>query len=172
MKSAETDKTKQLIDVKNISEYLNYDPEAGVFTWKVKTKTSNKGDIAGNANWRGYVSIWINGTQYYAHRLAWALQNGAWPINDIDHINENKSDNRILNLRIASRSENMFNRGRNKNNTSGVKGVSFCKATNKWRAQITVDRKGVNIGRFDTQEEAANAYISKAREVRGEFAKC
>jgi hypothetical protein len=66
----------------------------------------------------------------------------------------------------------MFNRGRNKNNTSGAKGVSFCKATNKWRAQMTVDRKSVKIGRFDTQEEAANAYISKAREVRGEFAKC
>jgi len=172
MNSAKTDKTKQLIDVKDISKHLNYDSKTGIFTWKVKTKTSDVGDIAGNANWRGYVSIWINGTSYYAHRLAWALRYKSWPICDIDHINENKSDNRICNLREASRSENMFNRGRNKNNTSGIKGVVFCKSTNKWRAQIMVDRKSVNIGRFHTKEEAASAYIMKAREIRGEFAKC
>ena len=53
-----------------------------------------------------------------------------------------------------------------------MKGVSFCKSTNRWRAQITMDRKSVNVGRFQTKEEAANAYILKAREIRGEFAKC
>jgi hypothetical protein len=172
MKSAEKNKSKELIDVKSISDYLDYSPETGVFIWKVKTKTSNVNDVAGNANWRGYVSIWINAKPYYAHRLAWAISHGEWPIGDIDHINEDKSDNRISNLRVASRSENMFNRGSNKNNTSGMKGVSFCKSTNRWRAQITMDRKSVNVGRFQTKEEAANAYILKARKIRGEFAKC
>jgi hypothetical protein len=172
MKSAEKNKPKQPLDVNSVSEYLDYNPETGIFIWKVKTKTRGKGEIAGNANWRGYVSIWINASPYYAHRLAWAIHHGEWPIGDIDHINENKSDNRISNLRVASRSENMFNRGSNKNNTSGIKGVSFCKSTNRWRAQITMDRKSVNVGRFKTKEEAADAYILKAREIRGEFAKC
>lgn len=172
MKSAEKNKPEQILDVKNISDYLDYDPEIGIFTWKIKTKTSSAGDIAGRANCRGYVSIWINRKSYYAHRLAWALHNDSWPISDIDHINEDKSDNKISNLRLASRSENMFNRGFNKNNTSGMKGVVFCKETQKWRAQIMVDRKSVNIGRFKTKEEAAAAYMVKAQEVRGEFAKC
>jgi len=172
MKSAEKNKPEQILDVKNVSNYLDYDPETGIFTWKVKTKTSSDGDVAGHANWRGYVSIWINGKPHYAHRLAWAFCNGSWPIGDIDHINEDKSDNKICNLRLAIRSENMFNRGRNKNNTSGMKGVVFCKTTQKWRGQIMVDRKSVNLGRFKTKEEAANAYMRKAQEVRGEFAKC
>lgn len=172
MKSAEKNKPKELIDVKSISNYLDYSPETGIFVWKVKTKTSNVNDVAGNTNWRGYVSIWINAKPYYAHRLAWAFCNGSWPCGDIDHINEDKSDNRISNLRVASRSENMFNRSSNKNNTSGIKGVVFCKATSKWRAQIMVDRKSINIGRFTTKEQAANAYLLKAKEIRGEFAKC
>lgn len=172
MKSTEKNKSEGLIDVKDIYSYLDYDLKTGIFVWKVKTKTSNLGDVAGNANWRGYVSIWIAGKQYYAHRLAWAFCNGSWPIGDIDHINEDKSDNRISNLRVASRSENMFNRSCNKNNTSGMKGVVFCKATNRWRAQMMVNKKSVNIGRFKTKEAAANAYMLKAKEIMGEFAKC
>lgn len=161
-----------MLDVKEISKYLDYSPETGDFIWRVKTKTSNIGNVAGNTNWRGYTSIWINGNQYYAHRLAWALHYGFWPNCDVDHINENKSDNRICNLRQANRSQNMFNRGRNKNNTSGFKGVIFCKNTRRWRAQMSIYGKSVNIGRFDTKEEAAHAYFEKAKELRGEFAKC
>lgn len=172
MKSAGKNKSEELLDVNNIFKYLDYNPETGIFVWKVKTKTNNIGGVAGNTNWRGYTSIWINGLQYYAHRLAWAFCHGSFPCGDIDHINENKSDNRIANIRIASRSENMFNRGKNKNNTSGIKGVTFCKATRRWRAQITIDRKSVNIGRFKTKEEAASAYMEKAQQFRGEFAKC
>lgn len=172
MKSAEKKKPERLLDVKEISKYLDYHPDTGVFTWKLKIRNHNIGDIAGNTNWRGYTSIWINGLQYSAHRLAWAICNGSWPSADIDHINENKSDNRICNLRQANRSENMFNRGKNKNNTSGFKGVSFCKYTNKWMAQITLCRKPMKIGRFKTKEEASRAYFEKAKELRGEFAKC
>lgn len=172
MKSAEKKKPEQLLDVKEISKYLDYCSDTGVFTWKVKTKTNDIGNVAGNTNWRGYTSIWINGLHYSAHRLAWAICNGVWPIGDIDHINENKSDNRICNLRQANRSQNMFNRGKNKNNTSGFKGVVFCKDTGRWRAQMSIYGKSVNIGRFDTKEDAANAYLEKAKELRGEFAKC
>lgn len=172
MKSAEKKKPEQVLDVKEISQYLDYLPETGDFIWKVKTKTNRIGSIAGNTNWRGYTSIWINAMPYSAHRLAWAICNGSWPIGDIDHINENKSDNRIRNLRQANRSQNMFNRGKNKNNTSGFKGVAFCKDTGRWRAQISIYGKSVKIGRFDTKEEASRAYLEKAKELRGEFAKC
>lgn len=172
MKSAEKKKPEQMLDVKEISNLLSYDRETGDFTWITHTQKRKIGEVAGNTNCRGYTSIWINGKQYAAHRLAWAVCNDAWPNGDIDHINENKSDNRIANLRQANRSQNMFNRGKNKNNTSGFKGVAFCKDTGRWRAQMSIYGKSVNIGRFDTKEDAANAYLEKAKELRGEFAKC
>lgn len=173
MKSAEKRKPEESLGVKQLFQYLDYNPDTGLFTWKVNTSRSGKiGNIAGNVNRRGYRSIWINGLNFYAHRLAWAMSYGEWPEADIDHINQNKSDNRILNLRKASRSENMFNRGKNKNNTSGIKGVVFCKQTGKWRAQITINKKAVSIGRFFTQKEASDAYLKKAKENRGDFAAC
>lgn len=173
MKSAEKRKPEESLSVKQLFHYLNYDSEKGLFTWKVNTARGKKiGEVAGNVNCRGYHSIWINGLQFYAHRLAWAMSYGEWPASDIDHINQNKSDNRICNLRQASRSENMFNRGRNKNNTSGIKGVVFCKQTGKWRAQVMIDRKAVSIGRFVTKDEAAEAYLLKVKENRGDFAVC
>lgn len=173
MKSAKKVKPEEALGVKQLFDYLNYDPQTGVFTWKVNAARGEKiGDIAGNVNHRGYRSIWINGLQFFAHRIAWAMSYGEWPELDVDHINQNKSDNRICNLRHASRSENMFNRGKNKNNTSGIKGVVFCKQTGKWRAQMMMNRKSVNIGRFATKEQAAEAYLQKAREHRGEFATC
>jgi hypothetical protein len=173
MKSAEKIKPENALDVKQLFNYLNYDPNTGVFTWKVNTARSGTiSEIAGNVNCRGYRSIWINGLQFKAHRLAWAMSYGEWPDLDIDHINQNKSDNRICNLRHASRSENMFNRGKNKNNKSGIKGVHFCKCTGMWRAQMILNFKHVNIGRFKTKEEAAEAYLKKAKEHRGEFAAC
>ena len=173
MQSAKKIKPENALDVKQLFNYLHYDPKTGVFTWKVNTARSGKiGEIAGNVNFRGYRSIWINGLPFLAHRLAWAMSYGEWPALDIDHINQNKSDNRICNLRHASRSENMFNRGKNKNNTSGIKGVTFCKCTGKWRAQIMVNGKTMKIGRFATKEQAAEAYKQKAKEHRGEFAAC
>lgn len=173
MKSAEKIKPENALDVKQLFDFLHYDPETGVFIWKVNTARSGRiGEIAGNVNRRGYRSIWINGLQFSAHRVAWAMSYGEWPELDVDHINQNKSDNSICNLRHANRSENMFNRGKNKNNTSGIKGVTFCKRTGKWRAQITLNRKSIKIGRFETKEDASHAYLETAKKHRGEFATC
>ena len=173
MQSAEKVKPEDTLSVKQLFDYLNYDPKTGVFTWKVDMGRGGKiGDVAGNVNHRGYRSIWIKGLYFYAHRLAWAMSYGEWPQLFVDHINQSKSDNRICNLRQASRSENLFNHGRNKNNTSGVKGVTFCKRDNKWRAQIRIDSKTFNLGRFVTKKEAAEAYIKRAKQHRGEFATC
>jgi len=159
-------KTKKIkLEVNELRKVLNYDPETGMFTWM-------NSERAGNANARGYVSIWHQGVHYYAHRLAWEWVAGSPPQNDIDHINQIKSDNRFTNLRESTRSENMFNRGKNRNNLSGTKGVSFCKTTGKWKAQISVDRKYIHIGRFNTIEEAGKAYLERAKLYRGDFATC
>jgi hypothetical protein len=113
-----------MITQKQLKELLSYDSNTGVFTW-IK-KTSNRapvGNVAGYLNHDGYVYIKINNKIYSAHRLAWLFTNKAYPENMIDHINGNRSDNRICNLREATRVENAYNQKKQKNNTSGVKGV-------------------------------------------------
>jgi len=89
----------------------------------------------------------------------------------IDHINGNQLDNRKCNLRICSHQENMMNRRIHKNNTSGYKGVTFHRESKKWRAQITLDSKRIQIGYFDDPNEAHKAYCEKAKELHGEFAR-
>jgi len=88
----------------------------------------------------------------------------------IDHINHNGLDNRRENLRICTRAENGRNRGKQKNNTSGYKGVYWAKSNKRWRAQIKKDNKLIHIGMFDILEEAARAYDAKAKELFGEYA--
>jgi hypothetical protein len=152
---------------------LSYDPETGEFIWMVKPNGRvNAGVIAGSIlNNRGYRLIGIHGRRLLAHRLAWLYTFGRWPSSEIDHINGNRRDNRISNLREASKSENQSNRGPNKNNTSGFKGVKFHKKTSKWQAQITKDRKRYNLGLFHTPEAAHVAYESAAKKFYGEFAR-
>lgn len=90
---------------------------------------------------------------------------------DVDHINGNTLDNRKSNLRNCTHSQNMANRGVTKQNKSGFKGVSFHKQHQKWHAKITVMRKKIHIGYFETPEDAASAYDAKAKEFFGEFAR-
>jgi hypothetical protein len=115
--------------------------------------------------------IRVNNVLHYAHRLAYLYMLGEWPTDDIDHANGISSDNRWANLRPATRSQNLANKGKSPFNTSGFKGVSFCKTTDRWRAQIEVRGTPVHIGRYDTPEEAHAAYIEAAREYFGEFAR-
>ena len=100
------------------------------------------------------------------HRLIMDAPKGM----DIDHINGNPLDNRKSNLRICTRAENMRNRGAQKNNTSGYKGVGWCKHRKKWHAQIKHNGKQIYIGRYKDKEEAARAYDAKAKELHGEYA--
>lgn len=104
----------------------------------------------------------------YMHSLI--LTNDYLTLN-IDHINNNKLDNQSHNLRLVTESQNIINRGKNKNNFSGYKGVFLVKSTGKWRAQVTKDRKVYNLGSFTTVEEAALAYNKKTKELHGKFAK-
>ncbi len=145
-----------------LREVLNYDATTGVFTWR--TKTSRKvivGREAGTLKPKGYLSIRIDGKPYYAHRLAWCHVYGSWPDDEIDHINGIRHDNRISNLRQASRKQNMENRVQ-PIGASGYRGVCWLEANQKWRASIVHNGKNIYLGLFDTAEEAAAMYSDAA----------
>lgn len=142
---------------KQLLEYLHYNPETGIFTWlKKKSYKTKIGSIAGNKSNTGYIQITFNYKNYRAHRLAWFYVYKQFPSKDLDHINRNKKDNRISNLRESSSFENSQNR----NN----KGYWLHKTPNIWRSKITVNNKVTYLGLFKTEEEAREAYIKAKRE--------
>ena len=138
---------------------LVYDPISGTF-WR----------LAGCQTANGYRQIWFDGKQHMEHRVAWFLHYGEWPDRHVDHINGNRSDNRIANLRLATNSENLCNRRKPRNNTSGYKGVSYVKRYGAYQATIRFDGKNKFLGRFASPEAAADAYRRAALKHHGEFA--
>lgn len=102
--------------------------------------------------------MWVDGKRYFTHRMIWLLVYGAWPENEIDHIDRNTMNNKIDNLRAATRNENQHNLGMNKNNSSGYPGVSFHKLRNKYQAHIVINGKKKYLGYRNTAEEAYLAY--------------
>lgn len=153
---------------------LDYDPVTGSFHWRFRPELRSAWNArfssqpAGSVDKRGYRTIRINRKFYYCHRLAWLMVTGVWPSGQIDHINENKSDNKFKNFRIASQSENSCNRGANRANTSGFKGVT--KNHSRWMAQIVINRQHIYLGTFDTPADAHAAYREAALNLHGEFA--
>lgn len=141
------------------SEFL-YDPETGKL-WR----------RAGCLESRGYRNVYFQGKLHLEHRVIWFLYYGEWPDNEVDHINRNRSDNRISNLRLATRSENGQNRKMPTNNSSGYKGVTWVKSRNAWQVVINIGRQPKFLGRFATREEAASVYNKAALKYHGEFAK-
>lgn len=128
------------------------------------------GQIAGTkTNKSGYAEVRINQRSYAVHRIIFFMFNGYMP-KCIDHINMDKCDNRIENLRPATLSQNGINSRNRRNNTSGYKGVSFCKSTKKWKASIKCQGKNINIGYFNDIKEAAKARKKTEIELFGEFA--
>ena len=143
----------------------------GVLYWKVaKTNSIKVGDVAGGLKGRGYISVKINNKFYLNHRVIFLMHHGYLP-QFLDHIDGNKINNRIENLRPATIAENCRNSRIGKNNTSGVKGVNWDNHVKKWRARITVDRKTVMEKYFKTIEEAAEAVKKAREELHGEFAR-
>ncbi len=137
---------------------LDYEPETGIFTWKVRTSNSVKvGDVAGGPDGRGYLQISVQSRLYQAHRLAWLHVNGVWPKLNIDHINRNPSDNRLVNLRDVTQKQNLQNRSKPSNNTSGYPGVVWHKRISKWQARIKHNYKHIHLGYFSILEEAIAA---------------
>ena len=161
---------KQEKSLSNLKEYLDYDPQTGQFTWlKTKGKAA-KGRIAGCLDVSGYWLVRFNKKNYRAHRLAWYFIYGKFP-SQIDHINRNKLDNRLENLRESSQQENRFNSSLRDDCKSKYKGVRLPVKTSKlYQSSIRKDGKVYYLGSFECKKEAALAYNIKAEELFGKFA--
>lgn len=156
----------------HLRELLDYDPYTGLFRWKIASKQTPwlSGQVAGFIEQQGYWIIVIDRQIYKAHRLAWLYVYGEWPKNQIDHVNGNRSDNRLENLRAATQAQNQQNVGLTRRNNSGYKGVHWKSSHKKWCAQIRRDGHRVNLGHFDTAELAAAAYEQASKQMHGDFA--
>lgn len=168
-----------MITQSELKYLLSYDPETGIFIWLVsKPPRISVGSIAGCVNKIGYYQITINRKQYLAHRLAWVYMTGEWPPNDIDHINGVRNDNRISNLRLATRSQNTTNQGAHSDNTTKLKGITKITWTNKdgtikvkYVAKCGLNNIHHYIGSYPTAELASAAYHAFAKLHHGEFYK-
>lgn len=151
--------------IKNIFQYKD-----GDLIWKIsKGKRGKIGSIAGSINSEGYLRICIDKKQYKVHRLVYLYHHGYLP-NVIDHIDRNRLNNKIENLREATTAQNNANSKIRKDNTSGLKGITWHKASNKWCAQLMVNCKQNHIGLFFNIEDAQAAYLQARRKHLGEFA--
>ena len=144
---------------------LIYNPENGLFTWKVSCGRKRTGDRAGCPSGNGYIAIKIDGKRYLAHRLAWLYMTGEWPKDQIDHRNRSRGDNRWNNLREATASQNQANSKRR----GLLKGVT--RYRNKWMAQIKINQKTHFLGNFDSIDKAHAAYVVAAAVAFGEYAR-
>lgn len=152
-----------MLSNERLKELLDYDSNTGIFRWLAKRGRATSGSVAGSVMKNGYLRIRIDGDMYLAHRLAWFYVYEKWPEGDIDHINCNKKDNRIFNLRTATRQQNMRNQNKKSSNTSGFKGVHFSKDKNKWCARIRIDNKRMFLGYFSSASDAHAAYASACK---------
>ena len=174
-----------MIEVSHLRAILDYEPTSGVLTWRDRSletfrcqekerkrvhsrwKLLKAGKVAGHVNQYGYRILCIEHKSIPAHRAAWAIHYGEWPKGQIDHINHNKDDNRLGNLRDATASENSRNRSIPAHNASGAIGVHFNKPSGKWHARIFHDGKRIHLGAFKEKAEAIAA--RKAANARFDY---
>ena len=150
-----------------VRELFEYNPETGEFIRRVARGGERRGARVKTLTDKGYLRIGIDGADYRAHRVAWLYVHGEWPADQLDHINGNRNDNRIANLRLATPSQNSANRRRLSRTLSGYKGV--VPHQGKWVAQIKKGKTSFHLGCFSTAAEAHDAYCKAARELVREF---
>lgn len=151
-----------------LHELLSYDPETGEFRSKVWRGRVRIGALVGGLTCKGYWQIGIDFKSYEAHRLAWFYMYGEFPPSDIDHINRNRADNRIANLRLATPSQNLAN-STYPPNKCGFRGVGREKS-GRWKASIMVQYRSIRLGTFDSPEAASAAYQAARIKYFAEFA--
>lgn len=152
----------------NFNQIFMYCENTGLLTYKIKRGKILPGTIAGTLALNGYVTVGVDKKKHYAHRIIWEMLYGTIPAGtQIDHINGNRSDNRLCNLRLASNHENSKNQKRKSNNSSGFTGVSWDSQTQRWRAHITVNGKTKSLGRYLEEIDALSA--RKDAEIKYKF---
>ena len=153
-----------------VCELFDY-REDGNLIWKVRTSNRvNVGSVAGFRRKTGYLEVRVDGKLYLGHRLIYLLHHGSLP-SEVDHIDNDQWNNRIENLREATSSQNKCNRGKERCNTSGYKGVYWHAQSKRWHASIVFQRKKTSLGLFDRPEDAHAAYAEAAKRLHGEFAR-
>lgn len=153
-----------MFNLDELKKQLLYNPETGGFHWLQTKGKAKKGCIAGYTDNKGYLRLMVNTKTFYCHRLAWFYVYGHFPKGQIDHINGNKSDNRLKNLRDVSPVTNMQNKSKAlaSNKSTGILGVTKMN-DGKYLAQIRIGKNKVAIGKFGTANEAHQAYLEKKR---------
>ena len=158
---------ESLLTLQMLRERLHYNPETGQFTYKERPGNNALiGTIAGWQDKNGYIGIYINRYNYFAHRLAWLYMTGDWPPGNMDHIDGNPANNSWKNLRVVSHATNMENvtkaRSHNKCGVLGVRRAPL-NAPHPWSARIRVDYVEIHLGYFPTTELAHEAYLQAKR---------
>lgn len=164
-----TMKMKDDLTAEFVASILELNVDTGELRWKSGPR---KGKIAGCPAASGHLTVRIRGSLYYAHRIVWLLTTGEWPTSGLDHKNTESADNCFGNLRPSTQVQNIANSRLSKRNTSGFKGVSWCKSKKKWEAYIGIGKGRIkHLGRFDRAEDAHAAYQAAAIVRFGEFAR-
>lgn len=163
--------SKPLPSPEVLRELLDYDPYAGTFRWKERSddpfnrwNIRFSGRLALTAICGGYRRGKVGGVAHYAHRVAWAIHFGSWPPQQIDHINGDRGDNRIANLRVVDDLENSRNQQLSKRNKAGAPGLAWIPRWQRWQVCIGVEGKNIYVGGFPSIEEAVAARRAAERE--------
>ncbi len=143
--------------IETLRQLLRYEAETGRLFWLARDRNLSGLEAGGIASPDGYRRVRINGQMCLAHRVIMAMMHGEWPAAQVDHINGNRADNRLCNLRSVQRATNSRNKGRYRNNRSGCTGVHWCKLTSRWVAAIQKDGQRVPLGRFESLDDAIAA---------------
>lgn len=141
-----------------LKELLHYDPETGVFTWRVKKGRAEAGSAAGTRHNAGYTTLKIDGVKYLRHRCVWLYEYGRWPREEVDHVNGDRGNDTLENLRECSSAENKQNIPLHGRRPGRLLGAVLTRG--RWRATIRIRGQAVCVGHFDTPEEAHKAYLA------------
>lgn len=163
---------KPLPSVERLNELFAYNPETGDLIWKMipaNFRRARVGDLVGTVGEKGYRVVGIDRVYYLAHRIIWKIMTGSDPLDQIDHRDTNRLNNRWRNLRPADNGKNRQNTQLAKNNSSGVKGVCWEESHQAWKAYISAGNRQRRLGRFKNKEDAISARLKAAEEMHGQF---